>query len=112
MNMTLEEVIRFHTGEAEKMKLHRKVNEIILGTETYEIKLQEHTQTAEWLKELAERRKLPEIVKCKDCENWDTSWQNDSTPNYHYCPMMDGSYSGDFYCGKAERRTDEQVQRL
>ena len=48
--MTLKESIRFHTEEAEKMKLHRKVNEIILGTEAYEIKLQEHTQTAEWLK--------------------------------------------------------------
>ena len=67
----------------------------------------EQRQLAEWLKELAERRKLPEIVKCKDCENWDTTWQNDSAPNYHYCPMMDGTYSGDFYCGKSERRTDE-----
>ena len=67
---------------------------------------EQYRQLAEWLKELAERRKLPEIVKCKDCENWDTTWQNDSAPNYHYCPMMDGSYSGDFYCGKAERRND------
>lgn len=48
--MTLEESIRFHTEEAEKMKLHKKVNEIILGTEAYERNLQEHTQTAEWLK--------------------------------------------------------------
>lgn len=51
----------------------------------------------------------PEIIRCKDCENWDTTWQNDSAPNYHYCPMMDGTYSGDFYCARAERRTDEQV---
>ena len=50
----------------------------------------------------------PEIIRCKDCENWDTTWQNDSAPNYHYCPIMDGTYSGDFYCGKAERSTDEQ----
>lgn len=71
MSMTLEELIRFHTEEAEKMKLHRKVNEIILGTETYEIKLQEHTQTAEWLKELAERRKQPEIIRCKKCIFYD-----------------------------------------
>lgn len=48
--MTLKESIRFHTEEAEKMKLHKKVNEIILGTEAYERNLQEHTQTAEWLK--------------------------------------------------------------
>jgi SsrA-binding protein len=47
--MTLEESIRFHTEEAEKMKLHKAVNEIILGTEAYERELQEHTQTAEWL---------------------------------------------------------------
>ena len=147
--MTIKESIRFHTEEAEKMKLHKKVNEMIFGTEAYERELQEHTQTAEWLRELQERRKSdneipfgnasfseldsiinayemhgnhkkvvelleelrerrkrPEIVKCKDCENWDTTWQNDSAPNYHYCPMMDGTYSGDFYCGKAERRTD------
>ena len=69
---------------------------------------EEHRQLAEWLKELAERRKQPEIIRCKDCENWDTTWQNDSAPNYHYCPMMDGSYSGDFYCAKAERRTDDK----
>lgn len=48
--MTLEESIRFHTEEAEKMKLHKKVNEIFLGTEGYKRELQEHTQTAEWLK--------------------------------------------------------------
>lgn len=48
----------------------------------------------------------PEIIYCKDCENWDTTWQNDFAPNYHYCPMMDGTYRGDFYCAKAERRTD------
>lgn len=65
-----------------------------------------YKQLAEWLKELAERRKQPEIIYCKDCENWDTTWQNDSAPNYHYCPMIDGTYSGDFYCAKAERRTD------
>ena len=94
---------------------------------------EEHRQLADWLRELQETRKerdywqekahsyeqtifkltdaiskQPEIIRCKNCENWDTSWQNDSAPNYHYCPMMDGSYSGDFYCAKAERRTDEQ----
>ena len=67
-----------------------------------------HKKVVELLKELRERRKQPEIIRCKDCENWDTTWQNDFAPNYHYCPIMDGSYSGDFYCAKAERRTDEQ----
>lgn len=92
---------------------------------------EEHRQLADWLRELQETRKerdywqekahsyeqtifkltdaiskQPEIIRCKNCENWDTSWQNDFAPNYHYCPMMDGTYRGDFYCGKAERRTD------
>ena len=31
--LDLESAIRFHTEEAEKMRLHKKVNEIILGTE-------------------------------------------------------------------------------
>ena len=48
--MTIKESIRFHTEEAEKMKLHKKVNEMIFGTEAYERELQEHTQLAEWLK--------------------------------------------------------------
>lgn len=49
----------------------------------------------------------PEIIRCKDCVNWDTTWQNDYAPNYHYCPMADGTRRGDFYCADAERRTDE-----
>ena len=48
-----------------------------------------------------------EIIRCKDCENWDTSWQNDYAPNYHYCPLVDGTRRDDFYCADAERRTDE-----
>ena len=67
---------------------------------------EQHRQLAELLRELKERRKQPEIIYCKDCENWDTTWQNDFAPNYHYCPMMDATYSGDFYCAKAEGRTD------
>ena len=90
---------------------------------------EEHKQLVAWLRELQETRKerdywkekahsyeqtifkltdaiskQPEIIYCKDCENWDTTW--DSAPNYHYCPIMDGTYSGDFYCAKAERRND------
>ena len=49
----------------------------------------------------------PEIIRCKDCENWDTTWQNDFPPNYHYCPLIDGPRPGDWYCADAERRTDE-----
>lgn len=49
----------------------------------------------------------PEIIRCKDCINWDTTWTNDWSPDYHYCAMIDGVRKGDFYCADAERRTDE-----
>ena len=48
----------------------------------------------------------PEIIRCKDCMNWDTTWQNDWAKNYHYCPMIDRTCNGDWYCADAERRTD------
>ena len=48
----------------------------------------------------------PEIIQCKDCKYWDTTWQNDYAPNYHYCPMIDSTRRNDFYCADAERRTD------
>lgn len=48
----------------------------------------------------------PEIIYCKDCINWDTTWTNDCTPNYHYCPLIDGVRKDNFYCADAERRTD------
>ena len=117
--MTLEESIRFHTEEAEKMKLHKKVNEIILGTDTYKRELQEHTQTAEWLKELAERRKLPEIIYCKDCRWWDKF-----NEKYGYCLAAKHGhwsenweisirrvYNEDFYCADAERITDDKTNK-
>lgn len=47
-----------------------------------------------------------EIIRCKDCENWDTTWQNDFEPNYHYCPLVDGVRNADFYCADAERRKE------
>ena len=49
----------------------------------------------------------PEIVRCKDCKNWDTTWTNDFSPNYHYCPMVDGVRKEDWFCADAERREDE-----
>ena len=49
----------------------------------------------------------PEIIKCKECKNWDTTWENDWAKNYHYCPLIDGIRYGDWFCADAERRTDE-----
>lgn len=61
-------------------------------------------ETIRAIKELPSAQ--PEIIRCKDCKNWDTTWANDFAPNYHYCPMVDGTRKSDFYCADAERRTD------
>ena len=47
-----------------------------------------------------------EIVHCKDCKNWDTTWQNDWAKNYHYCPLIDGTRNGDWYCADGERKSE------
>ena len=49
----------------------------------------------------------PEIIRCKDCANWDRTWTNDFAKDYHYCPMIDGVRKKDFYCADAERREEE-----
>ena len=46
------------------------------------------------------------VVKCKDCKNWDTTWQNDWAKNYHYCPLIDGTRNGDWYCADGERKSE------
>ena len=100
--LDLESAIRFHTEEAEKMKLHKAVNEIILGTEAYERKLQEHTQTAEWLRELAERRKQPEIIHCGECVHSPHTVDG----KIRYCKRHARYKLKDYFCGDAERRTE------
>ena len=52
----------------------------------------------------------PEIVRCKDCENWIPGYITD---NDDFIPPKCGKYqqmvghSSDDYCSLAERRTDE-----
>ena len=46
------------------------------------------------------------IIRCKDCKYWDTTWESDYAPNYHFCPMLGMMREGDFYCADAERRAD------
>ena len=47
-----------------------------------------------------------EIIACGDCKHWDTTWQNDYAPNYHYCPLIDGTRNSEWYCADAERREE------
>ena len=99
--MTLEESIRFHTEEAGKLELHPEINKLILGIEGYERAKEEHTQTAEWLRELQERRKQPEIIYCGECELKIECCRN----------IRSGGRKDDDFCScgrRSERRTDEQ----
>lgn len=53
----------------------------------------------------------PEIIRCKDCENWIPGYITD---NDDFIPPKCGKYqqmvghSSNDYCSLAERRTDEQ----
>ena len=49
----------------------------------------------------------PEIVRCKDCANYDTDWTPETVPDRHYCLVMDGMMPKDGFCNFAERRNDE-----
>ena len=90
MSMTLEESIRFHTEEAGKLELHPEINKLILGIEGYERAKEEHTQTAEWLRELQERRKQPkqpEIIHCGECVYYDPPHVENNDMRYEYAEM-------------------------
>lgn len=52
----------------------------------------------------------PEIIRCKDCEDYQTDWET-SYPNEHYCATMDRMMPEDGFCSNAERREvkDERV---
>lgn len=49
----------------------------------------------------------PDIIRCKDCESWQTDWALNDAPGIHFCAVVDGFHDGDWYCADAERRTDE-----
>ena len=72
---------------------------------------EECEQLAEWLRELQERRKAPEIVFCKDCARHNKSYGDngaiDSCPLVLYRGKAQGHEFDYQYCAFAERRTDD-----
>ena len=60
-------------------------------------------QIAELLRELQERRKAPEIVRCGECRHKGTRNCVANT----WATIFGFEVKDDFYCGLAERRTDE-----
>ena len=60
--------------------------------------------------EFSKLKRKEEIIRCRDCQYWDTTWQNDYAPDHHYCSLVDGVRNGNFYCADAERKQQEQKQ--
>ena len=64
---------------------------------------EEHRQLAEWLRELKERRKEPEIVRCGECKHRDPE---DKKCDCGHDIIWQLPRGDDWYCGDAERRTE------
>ena len=62
----------------------------------------EHRQLAAWLRELSERRKEPEIIRCAECKH---RFTHNCVANV-WVSVFGYTVNDDFYCGLAERRPD------
>lgn len=46
-----------------------------------------------------------EVVRCKDCENWDRHWISSTfTENAHHCVVLNNVFDGEFYCACGHKR--------
>ena len=88
MSMTLEQAIE-HAEDTAKSAI---------GCECRD----EHRQLAEWLKELAERRKLPEIIRCGECVHSNKEYSGEM-----WCGICNGfGIDENSFCSFSERRTE------
>ena len=58
---------------------------------------------------LAELKERVEVVRCKDCESWQTDWKPKGCEHEdaHFCEMIGRVVCADHYCGYAERKKDK-----
>ena len=61
---------------------------------------------ADLLKELKERRKAPEIIRCRDCKHYE--WMSNRIPEEQtwHCHCWDADTGKDDFCSYAERRSE------
>ena len=64
--------------------------------------IKEYRELAESLRELQERRKEPEIIRCAECKH---RFTHNCVANV-WVSVFGYTVNDDFYCGLAERRTD------
>ena len=98
---TIEQVERMHKESRSGWLYALKRGETIYA-ERCKKSMDEFGQLAEWLKELAERRKQPVIVYCKDCKHKGTK----NCVANAWTTIFGFGVKDDFYCGLAERRND------
>jgi hypothetical protein len=84
-------------NHVEAVTLYESLTVIVADAEK---KTDEDKQLTKWLKELVERRKQSEIIRCKDCKHNVSSHKCLHPESFFLVP------DDDFYCGYAERRTD------
>lgn len=72
---------------------------------------EENRQLADWLRELQERRKQPEIIRCGECKFFRANMRPDGyIPKGVFefeCKHWNGSCDPADFCSRAKRRTDE-----
>lgn len=100
MRMTLEEAVK-HAEEVAN-DYEDMTNDYALDSSKLHKCANEHRQLAAWLRELQERRKEPEIVRCGECVNFSERV---------FCKVAGHNVHRKSNCMKvfgAERRTDGQ----
>lgn len=90
--LTIEQLI----ARYDKMAKFANGNEYLKKTEAV------NRQTADLLRELQERRKAPEIIRCGECKHF-----RQEPDGEMWCGVSKGhGIDKDFFCADAERRTD------
>ena len=51
-----------------------------------------------------------EVVRCRDCANWDTTWEPETLPEGHFCLELALMTKADFFCAAGEKRETEDDQ--
>ena len=74
-----------------------KAKEILLNQESVDI--------APSIPKIIRGTDIVPVVRCKDCENWQTDW-NSSIPDRHYCAVMDSMMKADDFCSYGRRREE------
>lgn len=103
--LSLEEAIR-HYEESEKINKELAKNCMSAMSKNHNLENAEKCrQMIEWLRELQERRKIPEIITCGECAHRYVEGKN---VRFNRCELDHNNVmSDDWYCADAERRTDE-----